>query len=94
VPRSVCSMTHSSTTSMSRWASTDPSVVTLDPAAGTGTYLLGVIAHALGRVEAEQGVGAVPGQATSLAANLYGFEIMVGRPWRWLERSVKLSRSV
>ena len=56
----------------------DPGVITLDPAVGTGTYLLGVIEHALGRVEAEQGAGAVPGQATTLAANLYGFELMVG----------------
>jgi hypothetical protein len=56
----------------------DPGVVTLDPAAGTGTYLLGAIEHGLGRVEAEQGAGAVAGQATSLAANLYGFELMVG----------------
>ena len=56
----------------------DPGVVTLDPAAGTGTYLLGVIEHALGRVETEQGPGAVAGQATVLANNLYGFELMVG----------------
>ena len=56
----------------------DPDVVTLDPAVGTGTYLLGVIEHALGRVEAEQGAGAVAGQATALAGNLYGFELMVG----------------
>ena len=56
----------------------DPGVVTLDPAAGTGTYLLGVIEHALGRVETEQGPGAVAGQATALAKNLYGFELMVG----------------
>ncbi len=42
---------------------------------GTGTYLLGVIEHALGRVEAEQGAGAVAGQATALANNLYGFEL-------------------
>ncbi|MCX6584528.1 MAG: N-6 DNA methylase [Candidatus Aminicenantes bacterium] len=56
----------------------DPGVVTLDPAAGTGTYLLGVIEHALNRIEAEQGVGAVAGQATALANNLYGFELMVG----------------
>lgn len=54
----------------------DPEVVTLDPAAGTGTYLLGVIEHALSRVDTEQ--GAVPGQASALAANLYGFELMVG----------------
>ncbi|MGV7930003.1 MAG: type ISP restriction/modification enzyme [Spirochaetota bacterium] len=56
----------------------DPGVVTLDPAAGTGTYLLGVVEHALGRVEKEQGPGAVPGQATALAGKLYGFELMVG----------------
>ena len=56
----------------------DTGVVTLDPAVGTGTYLLGVIEHALGRVEAEQGAGAVPGQASTLAENLYGFELMVG----------------
>lgn len=56
----------------------DPSVVTLDPAAGTGTYLLGVIEHSLRRIETEQGTGAVGGQATALANNLYGFELMVG----------------
>ena len=56
----------------------DRNVVTLDPAIGTGTYLLGVIDHALGKVKAQQGAGAVPGQATALAGNIYGFEIMVG----------------
>lgn len=56
----------------------DPSVVTLDPATGTGTYLLGVIEHALERIRKEQGPGAVAGRATDLAKNLYGFEIMVG----------------
>lgn len=56
----------------------DPSVITLDPAVGTGTYLLGVIDHALAKVEARQGAGAVPGQASALAGNIYGFEIMVG----------------
>ena len=56
----------------------DRDVVTLDPAVGTGTYLLGVIEHALGRVKAEQGTGAVAGQASTLAENLYGFELMVG----------------
>ena len=56
----------------------DSGVVTLDPAAGTGTYLLGVIEHALGRVEAEQGAGAVAGQATELAKRLYGFEFLTG----------------
>ncbi|MGA2031368.1 MAG: type ISP restriction/modification enzyme [Thermoguttaceae bacterium] len=56
----------------------DPDVVTLDPAAGTGTYMLAVIKHAIERVAAAQGAGAVPGKATALAGNLYGFEIMVG----------------
>ena len=55
-----------------------PDVVTLDPAVGTGTYLLGVISQALGRVAAEQGSGSVPGYAASLARNLYGFEFMTG----------------
>lgn len=56
----------------------EPGVVTLDPALGTGTYLLGIIDHALSRVEAEEGPGAVRGGARSLARNLHGFEWMVG----------------
>ena len=56
----------------------DPEVVALDPAVGTGTYLLGVIEQALRRVEAERGAGAVPGQAAALAGNLHGFERLVG----------------
>jgi len=56
----------------------DPGVITLDPAAGTGTYLLAVIDHAMARVHAEQGRGAVPGKATALGGNVYGFEVMAG----------------
>jgi hypothetical protein len=56
----------------------DRDVITLDPAAGTGTYLLAVIDHAMARVHAEQGKGAVPGKATALAGNIFGFEIMAG----------------
>ncbi|MBD3307713.1 N-6 DNA methylase [candidate division KSB3 bacterium] len=56
----------------------DSNVVTLDPGTGTGTYPLGVIEHALRRVEDIEGEGAVPGRATQLAKNLYGFELMVG----------------
>ena len=56
----------------------DSDVITLDPAAGTGTYLLGVIDHALARVHAEQGKGAVPARATALAKNIFGFELMAG----------------
>jgi hypothetical protein len=56
----------------------DPEVITLDPAVGTGTYLLAIIDHALRDVEVREGAGAVPAQASRLARNLYGFEIMVG----------------
>ncbi len=56
----------------------EPGVVTLDPALGTGTYLIGIIDHALSRVEAEEGRGAVKGGARSLVGNLHGFEWMVG----------------
>ena len=37
----------------------DSGVVTLDPAVGTGTYLLGVIDHALAKVKSRQGPGRV-----------------------------------
>ena len=50
----------------------------LDPAVGTGTYLLGIAEHALGSVRAQEGEGAVAARAGLLANNLYGFEIMVG----------------
>lgn len=50
----------------------------LDPAVGTGTYLLGIAEHALSRVADQEGQGAVPARADLLAGTLYGFEIMVG----------------
>lgn len=56
----------------------EPGVITLDPALGTGTYLLAIMDHTLKRVEREEGVGAVRGGARSLANNLHGFEWMVG----------------
>ena len=56
----------------------DLDVTTLDPAAGTGTYLLGIIEHALARVAKSHGAGAVDGYATVLAENLHGFERLVG----------------
>jgi hypothetical protein len=56
----------------------ESSVTTLDPAVGTGTYLLGIIRHALGRVAEEEGEGAANARASNLAANLHGFENMVG----------------
>lgn len=56
----------------------ESTVITLDPAVGTGTYLLGAIDHAMRRVADEQGPGAVPGHATQLAQNIFGFDNMVG----------------
>lgn len=53
-------------------------VATLDPAVGTGTYLLGIMEHALRRVAAEEGPGAVKGGMRMLATNLHGFEWLVG----------------
>ena len=53
-------------------------VVTLDPAVGTGTYLLGVISQTLARVRDTQGPGAMPGVASDLADQLSGFELMAG----------------
>ena len=55
----------------------DPEVTTLDPAVGTGTYLLGVVEHALARIEETYGAGAVPQHATELAGRLVGFERLV-----------------
>jgi hypothetical protein len=56
----------------------EPAVATLDPAVGTGTYLLAIIEHALRRVAETEGAGAVRGGARSLVHNLHGFELMVG----------------
>ena len=56
----------------------DEGVVTLDPAAGTGTYPLTVIEHALALVENREGAGAVPGRAGALARNVHAFELLVG----------------
>ena len=50
----------------------------LDPAVGTGTYLLGVIEHALHIVQQTEGPGAVAARADVLGSSLFGFEIMVG----------------
>lgn len=56
----------------------ESSVHTLDPAVGTGTYLLGAITHSLAEIEARYGPGAVEGEATGLASRLHGFELLVG----------------
>lgn len=56
----------------------DSSVLTLDPAVGTGTYLLGVVERAHATVVGVEGQGAAAARLTDLASNLYGFENMVG----------------
>ena len=56
----------------------DDGVVLLDPAAGTGTYLLAAIDHGLETVRDAAGPGAIPGRASVLAENIHGFEILVG----------------
>jgi hypothetical protein len=66
-----------------RYGFADKGVTTLDPAVGTGTYLLGIIEHTLEKIgkppkEGGLGPGAVPARATELAGNLYGFELMAG----------------
>ncbi|MGO9774413.1 MAG: type ISP restriction/modification enzyme [Roseiarcus sp.] len=56
----------------------DDSVTLLDPAAGTGTFLLGVIEHVRASVESSAGPGAVAGALRALASRLFGFELLVG----------------
>lgn len=53
-------------------------VVALDPAAGTGTYLLALLDETIARVREGQGSLAVPAAAAKAAARLHGFEILVG----------------
>lgn len=56
----------------------DDGVIFLDPAVGTGTYLVATIKHALEKVKIHSGEGAVAGRALQMAGNMYGFEILVG----------------
>ena len=56
----------------------DENVTTLDPAAGTGTYLLAALEHGLQQVAEAKGVGMRASAATRAAQNLHGFELLVG----------------
>ncbi|MGC9360896.1 MAG: type ISP restriction/modification enzyme [Anaerolineae bacterium] len=56
----------------------DPSVTTLDPACGTGTYLLTAVEHGLDRVAESKGQGMRASYATTAGANVHGFELLVG----------------
>nr|MDQ2694711.1 N-6 DNA methylase [Pseudomonadota bacterium] len=56
----------------------DDKVVTLDPAAGTGTYILAALEHGLEKIAAAKGQGMRAAAATRGARNLHAFEILVG----------------
>lgn len=56
----------------------DAGVVTLDPAAGTGTFPLAVIDRAIRRATGGRGAAGPQQAAINLAANLYAFELLPG----------------
>jgi hypothetical protein len=56
----------------------DPSVLTVDPAMGTGTYLHTIIERVAERARTMDGPGSVPGAITAIAERLVGFEIQMG----------------
>ena len=56
----------------------DEAVTVIDPAVGTGTFLLHVIDRIAGTVEERDGIGAVPGALRSAADRLVGFELQTG----------------
>lgn len=55
-----------------------PQVRLVDPATGTGTYLLGVLRHVATQVKADQGEGAVASYIHSALNRIAGFEIQLG----------------
>ncbi|MBJ7575669.1 type ISP restriction/modification enzyme [Luteimonas sp. MC1828] len=55
-----------------------PKVWLVDPATGTGTYLLGVLRHIAEQVKADQGEGAVAGYIHAALERIAGFEIQLG----------------
>lgn len=56
----------------------DEWVRVLDPAVGTGTYLLAALQHGLDAATEEFGAGHGAAKATVMAANLHGFERLIG----------------
>ena len=56
----------------------DDGVTFIDPAVGTGTYLLESINHGLAKVKERFGSETVPAHANQLAQNALGFEKLVG----------------
>jgi hypothetical protein len=56
----------------------DPSVTILDPATGTGTFLLGIAERVRTQVKAEAGGGMAALALQNLASRMFGFELLVG----------------
>lgn len=56
----------------------DPAVTILDPATGTGTFLLGVAERVRAQVMAEEGGIAASMALAELAGRMFGFELLVG----------------
>ena len=56
----------------------DPNVNLLDPACGTGTFLIAAATKAAERVESTYGQGAVAAEVTAFARRMHGFELLVG----------------
>ena len=56
----------------------DSNVQLLDPACGTGTFLIGAVAAAAHAVEERYGAGMVGPQISALAQRIFGFELLVG----------------
>ena len=60
------------------YAFVNDKVITLDPGAGTGTYILAALQHGLDLVDQEKGPGMRANFATQAARNLHAFELLVG----------------
>ncbi len=56
----------------------DEGVITLDPATGTGTYILAAMQHGLDQIAAVKGKGKRASAATTAAQNMHAFELLVG----------------
>jgi len=55
-----------------------PDVVTIDPAMGTGTYLLSIIQRVAEQATTQEGPGAAPGAVSETIRRLAGFELQMG----------------
>lgn len=56
----------------------DPDVLLLDPACGTGTFLIAAVAQAAAMAATRHGAGAVASEIAGLAGRLHGMERLIG----------------